>query len=156
MKVLLDTTYLMPAIGVRVKDVFTDTLSMVRGGGHEAAISELTLFELAAKGAKYAASGAVDAERVRRGVLAVARDEGLVKIPLVNEEILRTSISLRGVVGDYLDCVILSSAINRCDVMLTEDRLIRGLGENQVYREIVNRVNPEFAVLSSSSLGALS
>jgi len=58
--------------------------------------------------------------------------------------------------GDYLDCVILSSAINRCDAMLTEDGLIRGLSENQIYRGLVNHVNPEFKISSSKALPSLS
>ena len=155
MRVLLDTAYLMPAIGIQVKNIPKLTLSLIRGGGHETAISELTLFELSAKGAKYTASGALDPDRVRRGVLTVARDEGLVKIPPLDEEVLKASLSLRGILGDYLDCVILSSAINRCDTMLTEDALIRGLPEDQSYRELVNRINPEFKVASSKALPSL-
>ena len=155
MRVLLDTAYLMPAIGVQVKNVPQNALSLIRGGGHEAAISELTLFELSAKGAKYAASGALDPDRVRRGVLAVARDEGLAKVPLLDEEVLKTSLSLRGILGDYLSSVILSSAINRCEAILTEDALIRGLPENQSYSELVNRINPGFKIASSKSLPGL-
>jgi predicted nucleic acid-binding protein len=156
MRVLLDTTYLMSAIGIQVKSVPQNTLSLIRGGGHEAAISELTLFELSAKGAKYIASRVLDPDRVRRGVLTVARDEGLVKIPLLDEEVLKTSLSLRGILGDYLDCVILSSAINKCDTILTEDGLIRGLPENQNYRELINRINPGFTISSSKALPSLS
>ena len=156
MRVLLDTAYLMPAIGVQVKGVPQDALSLIRGGGHVAAISELTLFELSAKGARYAASGVLDPERVRRGVLAVARDEGLVRVPLLDEEVLKTSHSLRGILGDYLDCVILSSAINRCDTILTEDGLIRGLPEDQSYRDLINRVNPGFIISSSKAIPSLS
>jgi hypothetical protein len=155
-RVLLDTAYLMPAIGVQVKGVPQDALSLIRGGGHVAAISELTLFELSAKGARYAASGVLDPERVRRGVLAVARDEGLVRVPLVDEEVLKTSYSLRGILGDYLGCVVLSSAISRCDAMLTEDGLIRGLSENPNYVELVNRVNPGFTISSSKAIPSLS
>jgi hypothetical protein len=133
-----------------------NTLSLIRGGGHEAAISELTLFELSVKGAKYIASKTLDPDRVRRGVLTVARDEGLVRIPLLDEEVLKTSLSLRGILGDYLDCVILSSAINRCDTILTQDALIRGLPENQSYRDLINRINPGFIISSSKAIPGIS
>lgn len=51
-------------------------VSLVRGGGHEVAIRELTLFELSAKGGEVRAS---------------------VKIPLLDEEVLKTILSLRGI-----------------------------------------------------------
>jgi hypothetical protein len=155
MKVLLDTTYLMPAIGVRVKDVSPDTLSMIRGGGHETAISEVTLLELSAKGAKLVASGALPSDRVSRGVMAAKRDEGLEKIPIIDEDLLGVAISLRGRISDYLDCLILSSAINRCDALLTEDTLIHAITAEEIYRRLVREINPEFVVSSHKALPGL-
>ena len=155
MKILLDTTYLMPAIGVRVKEISPDALSLIRGGGHETAISEVSLLELSAKGAKLAASGALTAERVTRGVTAAKRDADLEKIQITDEDVLRTSISLRGWHSDYLDCLKLSSAINRCDVLLTEDTLIHALTREEHYRGLIREVNPEFAVSSHKALPGL-
>jgi len=155
MKVLLDTTYLMPAIGVRVKDISPDALSMIRGGGHETAISEVTLLELSAKGAKLVASGALSTDRVTRGVIAAKRDEELEKIPYIDEDLLGTAISLRGRMSDYLDCLILSSAINRCDALLTEDSLIHALTTEEYYKRLVGEINPEFVVSSHKALPGL-
>jgi PIN domain nuclease of toxin-antitoxin system len=155
MKVLLDTTYLMPAIGVSVKEISPDTLGVIRGGGHEAAISEVSLLELSAKGAKLVASGALTADRVIRGVIAAKRDEELEKIPIVDEDLLGTAISLRGRLRDFLDCLILSSAINRCDVLLTEDSLIHALTTDEVYGRLVGEINPEFVVSSHKALPGL-
>jgi predicted nucleic acid-binding protein len=155
MKILLDTTYLMPAIGVGVKEIPPDTLSRIRGGGHETAISEVTLLELSAKGAKLVASGALTAERVIRGVIAAKRDGDLEKILITDEDVLQTSISLRGWHSDYLDCLILSSALNRCDVLLTEDSRLHGLAGDERYRGLVREVNPEFAITSHKALSGL-
>lgn len=69
--------------------------------------------------------------------------------------ILKASLSLRSILGDYLDCVILSSAINRCDAILTEDALIRGLSENPNCRELINRINPGLKIAFSRSLPGL-
>jgi len=155
MKTLLDTSYLMPAIGVRVKEISPDTLSLIRRGGHETAISEVTLLELSAKGAKLVTSGALTVERVNRGVIAAKRDVDLEKIQYTDEDVLRTSISLRGLHSDYLDCLILSSAINRCDVLLTEDSLIHALTRDERYRGLIREVNPDFAVSSHKALPEL-
>jgi len=155
MRILLDTTYLMPAIGVRVKEISPDTLSLIRRGSHETAISEVSLLELSAKGAKLVASGALTAERVSRGVTATRRDVDLEKIQYTDEDVLRTSIVLRGWHSDYLDCLILSSAINRCDVLLTEDTLIHALSREEHYRGLVGEINPEFAVSSHKALPSL-
>jgi hypothetical protein len=154
-KVLLDTTYLMPAIGVRVKDMPPDTLSVIRGGGHETSISDVTLLELSAKGAKLVASGALSADRVSRGVIAAKRDEELEKIPFIDEDVLGTAISLRGRMSDYLDCLILSSAINRCDVLLTEDSLIHAQTTEENYKRLVEEINPEFVISSHKAIPGL-
>jgi PIN domain nuclease of toxin-antitoxin system len=155
MKVLLDTTYLMPSIGVQVKDIHPNTLSLIRGGSHTVAISDITLLELSAKGAKYAASGKLSPERVSRGVQAVQREEELEKIPHLDEDVLRTAITIRSIINDYLDCVILSSAINRCDTLLTEDTRIHSLANNEGYNELVKEINPDFQLASHRALPGL-
>jgi predicted nucleic acid-binding protein len=150
--VLLDTTYLMPAIGVSVSGVKPRILRTLRENGHSPFISELTLFELSAKGAKHVASHELDPERVRRGITAVARDESLVKIPLLEGEVIPMSFTLRGAMNDYIDCIILSSAICSCEAIVTEDRLIHRIEENQLYRHIIEETNPRFKILFSSDI----
>jgi PIN domain nuclease of toxin-antitoxin system len=155
MRILLDSTYLMPSIGVQVNDIPTNTLSLLREGGHTVAISDITLLELSAKGAKHVASGKLSPERVSRGVQAVQREEGLEKIRHLDMDVLRTAIALRGILDDYLDCVILSSAINRCDTLLTEDSRIHSLVDNKGFMELVKKINPEFKLASHRALPGL-
>ena len=57
MKLLLDTTYLLPAIGISVKDLNEKAILNLADKGHELLISEASLFELSAKGAKYVIDG---------------------------------------------------------------------------------------------------
>jgi len=57
LKLLLDTTYLLPAIGISVKNLPKNASLTLLQGGHLISISQITLFELAAKGAKYVAIG---------------------------------------------------------------------------------------------------
>ena len=155
MNILLDTTYLMPAIGVSITGVTPRVLRTLRDNGHNIYISELTLFELSAKGAKHIVSHGLDPERVRRGITAVAHDEALIKIPLLEGEVIHRSFTLRGALNDYIDCVILSSAICRCEVIVTEDRLIHRVEDSPLYRRVIEEANPGFKILSSSDLGKL-
>ncbi|MGD0803513.1 MAG: hypothetical protein ABSA11_05495 [Candidatus Bathyarchaeia archaeon] len=50
---------------------------------------------------------------------------------------------------------ILSSAINRRDVLLTEDSLIHALTTDEVYGRLVGEINPEFVVSSHKALPGL-
>ncbi|MHA1712005.1 MAG: hypothetical protein ACTSUS_08110 [Candidatus Freyarchaeota archaeon] len=47
--------------------------------------------------------------------------------------------------GDFIDCLILSSAVNRSDALITEDEDIRNLGKREL-QEIFQAVNPEFRI----------
>ena len=57
MKLLLDTTYFLPTIGVSIKEMQKDALLTLMAKKHEIAMSQITIFELAAKGAKYVKDG---------------------------------------------------------------------------------------------------
>jgi predicted nucleic acid-binding protein len=153
--ILLDTTYFMPAIGVSISGVKPRVLRTLRENGHSISISELTLFELSAKGAKHVASHQLDPDRVRRGVNAVAHDEALIKIPLLEGDVLQRSFALRGALNDYIDCVIISSAMCICEALVTEDRLIHGIVDSPLYRRVLEETNPRFKILASSDLDKL-
>jgi hypothetical protein len=50
LKLLLDTTYFLPAIGVSIKDLQKDALLTLIAKKHQIAMSQITIFELSAKG----------------------------------------------------------------------------------------------------------
>jgi len=62
LRLLLDTTYLLPAIGVSIKDLSRDAPIELIREGHEISISDITIFELIAKGAKHITLGTLTAE----------------------------------------------------------------------------------------------
>lgn len=145
MRLLLDTTYFLPAIGVLVKGLPKDAPIKLIRLGHRISMSEITVFELAAKGAKYVVTGRLKAERITRGIKAVVYDERITKIPLHDSTILLTAFRLRRFLSDFIDCLILSSAVNRSDALITEDEDIRNLGKREL-QEIFQAVNPEFRI----------
>ncbi len=156
MNILLDTTYFMPAIGITLSGVKPLVYRTLKENGHTLYISELTIFELSAKGAKHIASHDLNPDRVRRGVTTVAHDESLIKIPLLEGDVIQHSFTLRNAMNDYIDCVILSSAICRCNAIVTEDQLIHRIRDSPLYRRIIDEINPSFKILSSSDLDELS
>lgn len=146
MKLLLDTTYFLPAIGVSVKGVPRDAVVKLIERGHEVSMSEITFFELSAKGAKYVAAGVLTPGRVTRGIRALLYDDRVGKVPVYDTPILLTAFELRRVLGDFIDCLILSTAINRADALMTEDRDIREIPSEKAFRDIIRDLNPEFEI----------
>jgi predicted nucleic acid-binding protein len=146
LRLLLDTTYLLPAIGVAVKGIPEDTPIKLIGKGHEISTSDITLFELSAKGAKYVTLGTLTSERVTRGIRAIVYDDRVERIPLHDTSVLLTAFKLRRILNDFIDCLILSSAINRNDTLVTEDGDIHDLREKREFQELLNMINPRFKI----------
>lgn len=129
MRILLDTSYLLPIIGISIKDLPRDAIIRLVEKGYEISLSEISLFELMAKGAKYVANGRLPAQRVFRGINAIIHDDRIRIIRIYDTSILMTAFKLRKVLNDFIDCLILSSAINNTDALITEDEPIHELEE---------------------------
>lgn len=142
----MDTTYLLPAIGISIKDFPKDALVRLMEKGHQISISDISIFELSANGAKHVFAETLLAERVVKGIRAVIYDERITVIPLYDSSVLLMAFKLRKLLNDFIDCLILSSAINRCDVMLTEDNDIQNLKRNREFAGFVATVNPKFKI----------
>ena len=146
MRLLLDTTYLLPAIGVSIKDLLQDSPIKLIRKGHEISISDITIFELSAKGAKHITLGTLTAERVSRGIRAIVYDDRIERIPIHDSSILLTAFKLRRTLNDFIDCLILSSAVNRNDILVTEDGNIHDLRERREFQELIQAINPQFKI----------
>lgn len=155
MNIMLDTTYIMPAIGITISGVQHDALKTLHALGHTTSISELTLFELSAKGTKYTASGQLSLERLIKGLRSIILDESIQKAPFYDDEQLVVSFRLRELINDYVDCAILSSAIFGHDALMTEDGIIHNLIEREEFKSIIDETNPEFSVFSHRDLKKL-
>ncbi len=49
-RVLIDTTYLLPAAGIRVEGVPADAVRRIKEAGHQVLASEISLLEVLARG----------------------------------------------------------------------------------------------------------
>jgi PIN domain nuclease of toxin-antitoxin system len=146
LKLLLDTTYFLPAIGISIKELPNDAPIKLIAKGHQISISDISLFELSAKGAKHITDGTLTPERVTRGIKAIVYDDAIETIPIHGNNLLLTSFKLRRIVNDFIDCLILSSAINQCDTLITEDSDIQNLKKNKEFNELLTTTNTAFKI----------
>jgi len=109
-------------------------------------MSDITIFELSDKGAKHITVGNLTAERVSRGIRAIVYDDKIERIPIHDSSVLITAFKLRRMLSDFIDCLILSSAINRNDILVTEDEDIHDLRKNGAFQELLQTINPEFKI----------
>jgi predicted nucleic acid-binding protein len=137
LRILLDTTYVLPAIGVSVRGVPKDAIDRFAARGDEMFISEITLFELSAKGARYVFEGSLPPERVTRGIDAISYDDSIVKLRTCEVDVLRLALKLRAMLGDFIDCLILASAVIHCEALVTEDDEIHGLKRATAFEELM-------------------
>jgi predicted nucleic acid-binding protein len=152
LRLLLDTTYLLPAIGVSIKGLPKDALLRLMQKGHQISISNISVFELSAKGAKHIATGTLSAERVTRGISAIVYDERMTVVPVHDSSVLLTAFKLRRMLSDFIDCLILSSAINYCDAIVTEDKDIRELNRNKEFNGLTAAVNRKFKIQTLTNM----
>jgi PIN domain nuclease of toxin-antitoxin system len=145
-KLLLDTTYFLPAIGISIKELPNDAPIKLIAKGHQISISDISIFELSAKGAKHITDGTLTPERVTRGIKAIIYDDTIETIPIHDNNLLLTSFKLRRILNDFIDCLILSSAINQCDALITEDNDIQNLKKNKEFNKFLTTTNTEFKI----------
>ena len=151
MKILLDTTYLLPAIGIAIKEHQKDlTLKLIQEG-NKISICDISVFELSAKGAKHISAGKLPPARVTRGIRAIVYNEQIEMIPTYESQLLLTAFKLRKMLNDFIDCLILSAAINHCNILLTEDKDIQNLKNNKKFNELLTTKNPKFKIQNQTA-----
>ena len=117
---IIDTTYLLPLAKIGVK---TDLLRAVVEGKvrREVSLQNLkvnliSLFELQAKAAKLG----VPPKNVTEAINVVLRSFQV--IPFYKAEIVETAHKLRKILTDYIDCVIVATAITLREDLISEDQ----------------------------------
>ena len=117
---IIDTTYLLPLAKIGVK---TDLLRAVVEGRirREVSLQNLkvnliSLFELQAKAAKLG----VPPRNVAEAISVILRSFQV--IPFHKAEVVETAHKLREILADYIDCVIVATAITLREDLVSEDR----------------------------------
>jgi PIN domain nuclease of toxin-antitoxin system len=152
LRILLDTTYLLPIIGIAVKELPENAILKVMKKGNYVVISHISLFELAAKGAKYVKNGALKPETVTKGIRALAYNDEIEIIPIEESKLLLTAFALRNMLDDFIDCIILATAINNCEALITEDTDIKNLRDNAQFDVLFKTTNSAFKIATLSHI----
>ncbi|MDE1824021.1 MAG: PIN domain-containing protein [Candidatus Micrarchaeota archaeon] len=117
---IIDTTYLLRLSGIEIN---TDLLRAIDDGKttlsfDELGVSQISLFEIQAKVAKLRlpTSLAIDAIKAIRSSFRVE--------PFYNPEIIEVAYTLSQQFKDYIDCVIVATAVVLKEDLITEDTKI--------------------------------
>ena len=74
------------------------------------------------------------------------------KIPFHDSKLLVTSFNLRNTLTDFIDCLIVATAINHCDALVTEDEEIHNLTTKKNTNELMKDTNPNFKIKRLSEI----
>ena len=121
MKVLLDTTYILPLIGVDIKGVAgAEQILDLLDSEDEFCVNELSLFEALGK-ARTLIKDDSSSKRVEEGFRAILHSDRLEILPLMDEVTLPLVVDILAEgTRDLPDAIISASAMMNADTLLTE------------------------------------
>ncbi len=131
-----------------IKELSKDAIKKMKIKEIEIAISEISIFEVSAKGAKFVLNKELPPERVAIGIRTILYNDAIEKISTYDAEIILTAFTIRSFIVDFIDCLILSTAINNCDALITEDKEIQNLKKNKKFLDLISTINPSFQIQS--------
>jgi len=142
MRILIDTTYILPLIGLNIKGISTEKqiLRLIEGED-EILVNRLSLFEALGKARGYLTDEGSRA-RIERGFTAILGSDRLQVLPVVDEKTLPLVLNflMKGT-KDVPDAAIMASAIIHADILLTEARdipvLLRDCGAEMKCSKLV-------------------
>jgi predicted nucleic acid-binding protein len=141
MKVFLDTTYLLPVIGIDV-DLPKESLRKLFNAEFELIVNQISLFELLGKASKY-----FDKDdnilRFEFGMRSILSSDKLNIVPVMDVGSLELIRETCKFTRDLPDCVILASALQYADILLTEAEDILKL-----WKRVSKEINRDFEVLA--------
>lgn len=118
MRVLLDTTYLLPVVGIDV-NLPEDLLENLFSSKHSFIINELSLFELFGKASRFFSKKEEAKERFYTGMESILSSKIDIK-PIFTLDTLSMVLEVNEKINDLPDCPITATALAYSDIMLTE------------------------------------
>lgn len=120
-RILVDTTYLLPAIAFSVKGIPDDIILRLIKKNYLIYVSSISLFELAAVGSKYVSKGKLNEGDVIDGIKAIKFSPDITIVEYTDYEVIRKALKLNRSLPDFIDSIIVSTAMAYCDLLVTED-----------------------------------
>lgn len=127
MKILIDTSYFLPLIKIGIENIpQTVLVNLLSKTSNEYFYSNLTLFELTAKGLKLSSQkNTITPQDIRIGIDAIQNDLRLTEKSFTDNPLIIELVSqLQAIHNDTIDCLIFGTAICVCDCIITMDSLL--------------------------------
>jgi predicted nucleic acid-binding protein len=118
MRVLLDSTYLLPAVGIEI-DLPEELLELLFSLNHQFIVNELSLFELFGKASRHMAGNEAAKGRFYTGMKSLLSSKIEFK-PIFTLDTLPVICELHELIKELPDCLIVATARVYADVLLTE------------------------------------
>lgn len=149
MNFFFDSSYFFPLIKIEIKNSLKPLLE-IYNKKNRFLYSTITLFELSAKGAKYINSEELLKSDVVNGINSLCNWKIFEKVEPWQGEIQRLAFDFRKQHADYIDSIILASAITHSDVLISEDERIKGLVKS--FDTQISILNNNFACMNTSEV----
>lgn len=148
MKILIDTSYLLPLIKIKIENVTPNLLiKLLSEHENKYYYSDLSIFELAAKRLKYSSKREkITPQDIRIGIDTLQNEPRLEKMLYTdNPFIIELASSLRAIHKDTIDCLIFATAICECDCIMTMDSsFFEAIDENPEVKKEIFEINDSF------------
>ena len=147
MRIFLDSTFFFPFISVQVEKLTKEEVAnLLKNSKYEFLRSELVIFELSAKGTKFVINGTLKLEDVSDGLNTVVYQSDIQVIPIHFTEIQSLATFFRKNHSDFIDCLILASAVNYADILITLDKEIEHKSITN-WKEKIKGTNENFKLM---------
>ncbi len=155
MKVLLDTSYFLPLIGFTISNIEKDFLLNLidHEKNFQIYYSTISIFELQAKGGKEIEKGNAEMQQIIRGIQSLSNEKVLIEVPFTNSTLItQLSVELRKKHSDFIDCLILATALLNADILVSEDKWINEFILTTDFQDLISyhEISDEFNVTSSN------
>ena len=125
-KNFLDSSFFFPFIKIEIENVQQELIKkLMIKKDIEIFRSELTMFELSGKGSKLVNEGVLEIEDLINGINTVNFLTEVKVIPIYYSEIQTLATQFRKKHSDFIDCMILASAIYYSEVFVTLDEELK-------------------------------
>jgi hypothetical protein len=149
MKVLLDTSYLLPFIEVELETITKETLKkVIQQKDMIYVFFEINIFEIVAKGMKIAMDSELTITDIQSGVDTILHHSPLQPIPWVSHpRLLNIAMKFRKILKDTIDCLIFATGLFYADCIATfDDTFLRKIRLNKEISKFVMEANPNLKI----------
>lgn len=149
MKILLDTSYLLPFIQVDPENISNLQLKKIlENKKHTFQYCDLSIFELVAKGMKICINSDLTIQDVHEGVDSLLYSSPIIGVQWQSHpELFEIAFRIRNIHKDTFDCVIFSTALYFSDCFTTSDfSILNKIKKQQELVEKIITINPDFQI----------